>query len=221
MRKLLVATLLLAVSSSAFAQHVQLPMRTDRSTIQRVYATLVGTTAERKEIYAALSVDQQSDLWMLQLEEFLAANPRLDLQQRDIAMEMVGLVASGVLQRQASPSTEEATRANAQIERFGERASLAFSEKGQFVFTDLGPNAVSIAIAALDRGDEEKPAGPRLARTQSARQLAAEGIFDCNCNTTYDTCGLDDCVFHPQACTRKPAGCGPMWAWGCNGWCNI
>ena len=227
MKRTLIATLLLASSLHAghsYAQRAQqIPLRNDRETVSRLYGMLSQNGADRRTIYGSLTVDLQADLWVLQLEEFLAANPRLTSEQHSLTMEAIGLLSSGVLQRRDSPSVDVATRASEEIGNIAVRAAVMFSKSGKLAFDDLGQAAVRTAVEALKEEGAQDRIPSREPATAPAKRLGpvTQADFDCNCNTHSDTCGFSDCVFVPQACVRKPAGCGVMWAEPCNGWCNI
>jgi acyl transferase domain-containing protein len=225
MKRMLVAVVLLASSLGALAADAQqIPLRNPRETVAAVYASINQVGADRKEIYGSQTPDMQADLWLFQIEEFLAANPPLNAEQRALTMETIGMLSSGALQRYASPDPAVAARAREEYAAIAQRGMKAFSRAGKLAFTDLSHEAVRAALTTLFNesvSGMQPPASPRTPARQRVTENGPDYQFECNCYSATDTCGFTDCVPSPLSCIRKPAGCGWNWSEPCNGWCNV
>ncbi|HYO78756.1 MAG TPA: bacteriocin fulvocin C-related protein [Thermoanaerobaculia bacterium] len=210
-------------AAEAFAQ--QIPLRNPRESVVRTFAQLSDAGADGKEMYNLQNADMQADLWLLQIETFLASNPPLNETQRALTMETIGLLSSGALQRMKSPDTEVAARARAEMKATSERNTKAFSAGSRPLFSNLGHDVITTAVAALlyESGQVDTPPQPRQPRPS---RLTVDGTmkvqpnWDCNCYSLYDSCEFYPCSPSPGSCTRTPCCCGYLWSDPCNGFCN-
>lgn len=187
----LLAMVLTGVVYSATAQSVStsVPLRNQRATVIHMYEVLSDVPAdEARAIYQSLHVDLRSDLWTYQLEQFLASNPQLTPEQDVIAMEAVGILASGSFQREVQ-DVERAAHVRDRIADLAARAALVFTPRERLVFGDLGRHTLPDATASADV-TERSPTVPPTARLQingSRPRLIATNA-DCECNTVHDFC---------------------------------
>jgi len=225
-----VVALLFFQAYDIYAQAIPTPLRNPREAVVQLYE-VISDTSDPREIYGSLSVDLQSDLWMLQLEDFVAQNPRLTVEQRSLTMEALGLLASGVLQRKASPSTTVATQAQMEIDGLASRTAQIFPGFGKFVFGRMGRYAILTSVDALEMEVAEKvPSAPPTIRREKPVTVSSRIVTvnaSCECSTESPYCGAGSitapsysCIRRPAQCTRTTWGCGFLFTYGCNGLCE-
>ena len=225
MKKLLVAMFLcLGFSFSVSAARVvDLPLRTNRVAVQQMYDVLSDANVDAKDTYLGLSTDLQADLWTLQLEHFLAANPELTPEQYSVVAETIGLLSTGIHHRRRT-SSAEAAHATESLRLLTARIKSAFTREEGAVFGQLGYSAVDRSVSSLaSSGDQSDPSDEK--RNRAIRSNAPAGSIisngECNCNSEDDWCYWGYmCIPRPLSCTRTPAGCGTLWEKGCNGLCE-
>lgn len=233
MKKLALASFLIISSSlGAFAQTSSpLPLRSPRSTVQQIYDVISDENSDAKTIYAPLSVDLQADLWLFQLEQFLAANPRLTPAQYALTLEAIGLLSTGVHHHRMLVGTNSADQATAALSNLTSRIRQVFARSEGLVFAHLGWSAVDTSVASLEDPDTATADdGPtRGALNPTSNEMATRLIVsneECSCSSQSDWCWetptspKNDCVARPRACTKTPAGCGTFWDYACNGVCS-
>jgi hypothetical protein len=223
-----------AFTTDLYAQtSSELPLRTQRDIVHRLYDVISAPQVDARSIYATLTVDLQADLWTFQLERFLAENPDLTPEQYGVTAEAIGLLSSGVHHHIATGESEDAARALAAMSNLTTRIQKAFLPSEGIAFAQLGRSAVDSASYALARGrgpdhSNDQPLNHvgRVAANAQRREVTPNA--ECECNTESDWCTLwqsptapiNDCVARPMTCTRTPAGCGTFWEYGCNGICS-
>jgi hypothetical protein len=233
MRRLLLTGLILLSAQIAYPQTSRFPLRTTREGVTQLYEVISESDrATAKAIYQSLTVDVQSDLWTIQLEELLLDAPAMTPEQRAITMEALGLLTSGVLQQ--TTSVDQADQAQAAIADLAARAALVFTRSGRAIFGDLGRSAVMTSASSMR--DLPAPGFPRKQRVETAREGATTSgrpnrvtvNADCECNTAEDqdfcfqtpTSPINDCRrLTATACTRTTCCCGWFWREPCNGLC--
>jgi hypothetical protein len=169
----------------------------------------------RRAILQSLSPGQRADVWRTQMQSYLASHPNLTASQAAVVRDGLALVSPALLSGKLDASmraevSEVFARAQAEL---GPRAAKE-------LFMMLGPTAPGRASAL--------PLTQRLADSvRSWRASSAQGLSDCNCNMTMDTCDLVpepwlECsqLYDCEIDTTWPM-CGPFFCWACDGWCKI
>jgi hypothetical protein len=207
---LLMSAVLGAASSLLAQPAVSVPLRNPQAAVVSTYAQLsTQRLADRRSLYGTLPAPMQADLWSLQLSWFLADHPDLPPPQKAVVLEALGLVQSGLLEVDPSSAAWRTATLTA-VEQLEGRARKEGSKALMDALTQLG--------------------GPEIAYLAgSAKGLRSDISVggECECNTMWDFCCFGDCTTSPSPnCKRtRPYcfgahGCGPFWAYDCNGICG-
>jgi hypothetical protein len=203
--------LLLGSLRMSAADLVRVPLRNSRPDVMTVYTEFtLRAAAERRVIYRTLPSAMQSDLWVVHLEQFLAAHPELTAEQRSVVFEGLGIIAAGVVD-----SNDRTGPLYAAVQHLELRSrSIMSMELLKEAFVDLGgPDLDSRAMGIGGVTDRHFTARRTPIRTLDT--------VDCSCATDDDWCGsitsvskchgLQDCTF--------TTGCGWFFLSACNGLC--
>jgi hypothetical protein len=210
----LLAVVLVAAgaSFSAFAD-MRVALHEPRVDVETAYSQFSQSTTIqlRKEAFRTLSDEMRTDLWLLHLERFLKAHPDLTAEQRDVVLDVIGVLAT-------APSWQELNSSGSYVAARLHRIDLvALSvmprDLYSSAFVRLGDDFVLLA-------DEPHP-------TSGSRSWKVIGNpivqWDCDCNKAHSFC---DTLTNPTPvcatalCKSYPDGCGWFWAQPCDGLCS-
>lgn len=202
---------LVACSSMAHSQEaISIPLHNDRWEVESQFERLSRLPArEQSAQLLALRADLQEDLWTIQYERCLNNRPELSPEQRELLTDIVGLLATGVIQRmgdtpdlqQIAPVGLRADSARQSLLQVKARAKTLFPPgPARRIFLQLGESDLQAEL----------------------RALASLGM--CSCSTVDDWCQMDPvgpdtyCYVPSPRCTFTQ-GCGWWFQEMCNGIC--
>lgn len=214
--KAISAVLLICVSMAgvAYSKEHTLALRNPRPTVEAAYDELaLMSDTQLRNGYGKISPDLRADLWIFHLQRYLDAHPSLPEAERELVLEAIGLVATGLVDLGSNPETADEARAIAT--RFSERARAV-----------MPIDHIADAFVAL--GKQPRPAGDtpvhRSKLPNRIVPLCLPGTCqpECDCATGSDWC---DGITNPDyICATKPCtpswGCGLLLLYDCNGVCS-
>lgn len=211
---LFVAVVILA-SSTILADERPLALRNPRVTVEAAYDELEVMSADQtRSGYSKLAVDLRADLWIVHLQRFLDAHPAIDQAERDVVLQAIGLIATGLIDRGSDPATTQQARTI--VDAFSERA-LRVMTRADFMdaFVNLGEQPGRRTAGVDQKGLRHHP--PII-------PLCAPGQCspECTCAGGSDWC--DEITNPDQYCNTAilctPTwGCGTLLLYDCNGIC--
>jgi hypothetical protein len=169
----------------------------NKDKLPQAYAAFTAYPVDyRREIYKELSAPTRARLWREHFGAYRAAHPSLSTAQRDALTQVERFVADdNVLDSTRAAKTEQH---EAMMQQLQASVNEAFGEQEAYkIVAILGP-APSSQMAS---------AGPRP---------------PCECSTVSDYCGdfIVCCDRGPTQCNVTPTGCGFLWQYSCNGFCD-
>ncbi len=146
----------------------------------------------RRDIYAALPEEIQSQLWREHLNRYLRAHPNLSQEQSALVQRVITAASPDLLgrrgeQRQISVSLEK------------EAVALFGKDEARRIFATMGT--------------ESAPQGRSAPQAKSAPQEQEH----CYCSVEDDFCAVV-CIWEDW-CYHTPEGCGFLYSYPCDGWC--
>jgi hypothetical protein len=194
--------LTLLVSLPILAQRApRVPLREPFADVMAMYDRLSERDeAARQEFCAEVSASMKADLWTVHLAQYLDDHPELTASQQAIIHQALGLIATGIFERDmASKRVED--------QLLGQIKAHFTPPVARDIFMRLGPSTRS-------RND-----GP-------GRRIVTNAL-DCDCSTESDWC---DTITNPnpkckapatpQGCTPRSCCCGTLWLYSCDGLCS-
>jgi hypothetical protein len=160
--------------------------------------------AEVKRLYAMFPPNDRQEVWTAHLIAFLASHNELTHEQRDVVLQALGLVTTGIFNVDRSSEAWQ-TNVHAPLLRIVTRAQEVMPRE-----------LVSEAFFRLDQPDAAgRTRGPRIVNNVEA----------CDCSTIVSHC--EDfgqvCRFDRPAhrCFAVPSyQCGPFFLYACDGLCD-
>ncbi|MEU7004638.1 bacteriocin fulvocin C-related protein [Nonomuraea sp. NPDC046570] len=188
----------LAQAAVAGPSPAQKWVQDNKANLPQTYeAFSVHDLEHRRAVYAALSPQARSRLWVAHLQEYRSSHPNMSAEQDAVFSDFMELVSDNA--NFVSPVTEETHR---RLNSLRETAIAAFGEVEAYaVFANLGPRPAS---ASSDR--------PTPALTAAAGS--------CQCAIDSPLCGDYSCYYKALGCSDAYL-CGIAWMHLCNGMCCI
>ena len=181
----------------------KMSLRNARTDVMSVYSDLsLRPMTERRVLFRTLSPGMQSDLWIVNLQQFLVAHPELTVEQRSVVFEGLGILGAGVFD-----SADKAGELYIAARNLESRAkTLISTELLREAFVDLGGRDVASPLPAV------------FAPRRTPRTL---DDVNCACATTDDWCGdITGVVYCARIECTFTTGCGWIFLDACNGLCT-
>lgn len=214
MKYILKIMLLLGASVSLVAQEQrsEAPLRNAEVQVTAHYATVRSLSRPAaRTFFRELAPEMQADLWTIHIDRFVRAHPELNDEQRGLAYEAIGMIASG-FPEWIGGSSEEAAREQAVLQRFRTRALAAFPyELAQEAFSQLG-KYVKVGETPIGRGEPRLRVAPHWPEPPCDCSMSSD-FCDQATNPTGYRCKADPCV-------TDTWGCGWFWWQACTGLCG-
>ncbi|HYI10134.1 MAG TPA: bacteriocin fulvocin C-related protein [Thermoanaerobaculia bacterium] len=162
---------------------------------------------EGKAHYYSLPDQAHKDVWTQHLVTFLKEHPELSEDQRDVILQGIGLLATGILDI-SDTDPRWRTEVGDPVARVVARAKLLMS-----------PELVAEAFYTLEGSRQQRPSPRRGDR----KTPVTNGLVDCDCATMDSHCFWYDLVCTtggPHFCIPLPSWkCGPFYTYMCDGRC--
>ena len=203
----LLFVVLLVLSASLFGQESSpLLLRGNHVAVQAMYDDFTTRDAEDvRERYVTLPAQMKTDLWLLQLERYLAVHHDLTVDQRAAIYEGIGILSSGVMDVSRSAPEWEA-QARLPLQHLETSARAAF-------------DPVTFKRLFQRMGLDELVSSPH-------QKLRAISNAYCECSSESDwCCPYPTCPEYCHSapgyrCTFTPDGCGTFLWYACTGLCG-
>jgi len=154
----------------------------------------------RRRIFAKLPADVKSRLWRQQLSEYLQHQPSTAAKREVLAKAI----------RELSPATFEKTpQARARLAGFCQEMARTFSEDEKSILSMLGSREPTFITW-------QSKQVLLLHKIRASLSVEAYTWPDCQCSVG-SWCSCWSC--HDYGCGRFD-GCGCLWAYECNGFCD-
>jgi len=146
----------------------------------------------RRAMFVELSADNKVQLWKTQVKHYVAVHPNMTAEQQRVIGALNAL--------NASVYDAHVNAADAQGLKDLENNAIAAFGKNEVrtLFATMGPSSSPDAA-------ESRPAS----------------TFYCACSEASDYCGSGSNCSPLTACTPKPTGCGFLYTYGCDGFCEL
>jgi hypothetical protein len=151
--------------------------------------------AHRRAIFAELTPEARSRLWIAHLRDYATSHPGLTARQRTALDQAVALVATTALFAPGGRSADLRRRAD------------HVAEDVRQVFGNDEAVALVATLGPAESAD-------------TARPMAAAARPECSCSQGDDWCSRAGTWCDGIDCVRSDSGCGSWWSWPCDGLCS-
>lgn len=190
--------LVLILPMTLAAAESRILLRNPRGNVAATYASISSLpTPLARAAFRSQSVTMQSDLWLFHLERFLNSHLELADDQRNVILEAIGLLATGVTDDRELGG-EPAPHVQRALALLTEHARTVLGQElSAEAFTGLGSPSV----------------------TTRSRIAPLMGSPECNCSGDSDWCEGNEYSCRTTKCTPT-WGCGTLFLYPCTGICT-